>query len=80
MRRGLATAVVMTAVALIGCGTLPELEEDTSETLQIESVDLPGRLWDPFMPRGVTYGYDAKAHAEAKTLLIEFLSEVFAQD
>lgn len=42
--------VAATLMTLIGCTGLPELEEQTTETLQIESVDLPGRLWDPFMP------------------------------
>lgn len=37
-------------VALVACGGLEALEEPTSEELNIESVDLPGRLWDPLMP------------------------------
>lgn len=50
MKGVLAATVLVLGVALFGCGGLPALEEDTTETLQIESVDLPGRLWDPFMP------------------------------
>ena len=50
MKGALTATVVMLGLALTACQGLPPLEEETSETLQIESVDLPGALWDPFMP------------------------------
>lgn len=32
------------------CTQLEPLSEPTTETIEFESVDLPGRLWDPFLP------------------------------
>lgn len=32
------------------CSGLEPLTRTTSETVEFESLDLPGRLWDPFMP------------------------------
>lgn len=48
--RPVLVAGLVWGLTITACSGPPSLEEDTTETLQIESVDLPGRLWDPFMP------------------------------
>lgn len=45
-----AAAVVLLAALLAGCAGLEPITEARSEVIEFESVDLPGRLWDPFMP------------------------------
>lgn len=37
-------------ICLASCTSLEPLNEPVSEPIEFESVDLPGRLWDPFMP------------------------------
>ncbi len=43
-------AAAAAALMLSACAGLEPLTETRSETIEFESVDLPGRLWDPFMP------------------------------
>jgi hypothetical protein len=50
MRGSLVTITGVVLVVSTACGGLSAPEETTVETLEIESVDLPGRLWEPFMP------------------------------
>lgn len=50
MKAAHAVIVLVLSLALASCSGLQPLTEQTTETIQIESVDLPGRLWDPFMP------------------------------
>jgi dienelactone hydrolase len=37
-------------LTIAGCAGVEPLEETTTFDVEFESVDLPGRLWDPFMP------------------------------
>jgi dienelactone hydrolase len=48
--RLLVPVVVVLLLAVSGCTGLEPLTETTTEVIAYESVDLPGRLWDPFMP------------------------------
>lgn len=34
----------------VACTSLPPIAEPVTEVIEIESVDFPGRLWDPWMP------------------------------
>ena len=58
--------VVIALIALsfaAACSDLEPLAETTRETIEIESVDLPGALWDPLMPpisTGVPVTIDAR--------------------
>lgn len=44
------TAAVIAALIAAGCSSLEPLETMKTESITVETVDLPGRLWDPFMP------------------------------
>lgn len=37
-------------LGLAACSSLEPLTETFAERIEVETVDLPGRLWDPFMP------------------------------
>lgn len=43
---------ITSALALVvsACTSLEPLSEPVAEVIEFESVDLPGRLWDPFLP------------------------------
>ena len=40
----------VTALILVSCTATATLDEVLEEEISFESVDLPGRLWDPFLP------------------------------
>ncbi|MGB7859555.1 MAG: dienelactone hydrolase family protein [Acidimicrobiia bacterium] len=44
------TMVVALAIILTACSQLDPLSEELREKIQVESVDLPGLLWEPLMP------------------------------
>ncbi len=48
--RGRYTIVLALGLAVGACSGLESLTEPLSEQVAIETLDLPGRLWDPFMP------------------------------
>jgi dienelactone hydrolase len=50
VHRSIVAVVAIVLVATAACTGLEPLTETTSEVIAFESVDLPGRLWDPFMP------------------------------
>ena len=48
--RHVISVVAVLAFAAASCSGLEPLAETKIERISFESVDLPGRLWDPFMP------------------------------
>lgn len=50
MRHRVTGALAVLALSVAACSNLQVLDEEDSEQVKIDTVDLPGRLWDPFMP------------------------------
>lgn len=50
MKVALTVAFMVVALTVVACSSLDPLEEQRVEALEIDSVDFPGRLWEPFLP------------------------------
>lgn len=50
MRTRIRWSLCLISVLAVSCSGLSPLEAESTETVKIESVSLPGALWDPFMP------------------------------
>lgn len=45
-----ASVILCLSLIASGCSSLEPLSEPLTEVIDIETVDFPGTLWDPFMP------------------------------
>lgn len=48
--RGSVVATLCLGMTVSSCSSVEPLPEPMTEVIQVDTVDLPGRLWDPFMP------------------------------
>jgi hypothetical protein len=42
--------LLVLAIALSACSSFEPLDETLTERVDLETTDLPGRLWEPFLP------------------------------